>query len=428
MPFFNYYNYNKNFFINCFIAIIPLSLILGNLATNINIILIILLGLSMFGKNTFIINEKIYSYLIFFFFVYLIFTTIFNNWPFLDNDDIYKENLIKSLSYLRFLVFFLVINKLIERGEFNIKLFLTSCAFFSLIISLDITIQFFFKTNILGLNFNSNKPSSFFGNEQIAGGFLQKFSLIFIFFILSKKKFKNENFFLILLFLIFLLPIIFTGNRMPMIIYIMSIFLYFIVEKKLKEIFITFLICFIIIFSFVKIPLNQRLQIDLRVFFIESVKIIKQAPRLFLYNEGESVQFGSTGYLIHFNTGVQIWKKNMVFGHGLKSFKLNCSYENFQTCNTHPHNYFIELLVDTGLIGIVVIYTMFFVSLKNFIKFYYTQNKKIKLISIVFFLLLFFEFFPIRSTGSFFTTNNSTFIFLIFAIFLNLKNLRNHIK
>lgn len=157
----------------------------------------------------------------------------------------------------------------------------------------------------------------------------------------------------------------------------------------------------------------------------ESKYILLNGPRLFLKDELDKNYTWHTGYLIHFYSGIKIWEQKKIIGNGLKSFRLKCTYENFQTCNTHPHNYFIEILIDMGLIGIILIYAIFFVGLANFFKLYLlNKNKHNKYISYIFFLLIFFEFFPIRSTGSFFTTTNSIFIFSILAIFLNVEKIK----
>ena len=171
------------------------------------------------------------------------------------------------------------------------------------------------------------------------------------------------------------------------------------------------------------------MKINLHSFLVDSVKIIKEAPQLFIYNENKSIKNFGTGYIVHFNTGIQIWKKNKVFGNGLKSFKLKCSYQPYQTCNTHPHNYFIEIMVDTGLIGLGTIYLILILGIINFFKKYYNNyNIRNKFIGNIIFLLIVFELFPIRSTGSFFTTGNSFFIFLILPIFLNLNKLHFYNK
>ena len=420
---------NKNFFskiniLNYLISSIPLSLIIGNLATNLNIILICLTGLWLFGRELFFVEKKI-NYLLCLFFIYLIIITTVNNYVLLNKNELYLDHIFKSFFFLRFLLLFLIINKLIEKNHFNTKIFYISCAFFSLIVAIDITIQFIFKYNILGNPIVNNKPSGFFKEENIAGGFLQKFILFFIFLTAFKKKGKNYYILIIGLSILCFLPILFTANRMPTILFIFSIILYFLLEKKLKHLFLILIILIAILFSSTKIIISERLHMDTRAFISDSVNIISSAPRLFIYNNLDNELSWGSGYLTHFNSGVQQWKQNKIFGKGLKSFRLNCSYAKNQTCNTHPHNYFIELMVDTGLIGLTLIYSIFLIGLKKFIKFYFNEmNTNIKLTTIVFFLLIFCEFFPIRSTGSFFTTNNATFIFLILPIFLNFKKIQ----
>jgi len=71
--------FNYNNLINILIAAIPLSLILGNLIVNINIILICILGVAIYKFNTFQINRKKYQYLIYSFFLYLILITLYQN-------------------------------------------------------------------------------------------------------------------------------------------------------------------------------------------------------------------------------------------------------------------------------------------------------------------------------------------------------------
>ena len=418
------YFFDKFNILNFFIASIPLSMILGNLAININIFIIIILGFLSFGIKIFITKKKILNMLIYSFFFYLFAITLLNNWNLLSENILYKEHLIKSLFYLRFLLLFLIIDKLIENKSFNTKFFFISCAFFSLIISIDIIIQFFFKKNIFGFEIIIDKPSSFFGQENIAGGFIQRFIYFFIFLYLIIKKKSNNNFLIFLLLLFFLIPIILTANRMPAIIYAFSVILYFVLEKKFKAIFFSIIILCSIFLTISFTNFSNRLHTDIKIFFIDSKNIIFNAPNLFIKNE-LNYNFLRNDYLIHFNTGIQIWKQNKIFGNGLKSFRLKCTKQKFQTCNTHPHNYIIEIMVDTGLIGLFLIYSVFFIGLKNFLKYYQnSKNLNDKMLFAALFLSIALEFFPIRSTGSFFTTGNSVFIFLILPIFLNIEKIK----
>ena len=127
--------FSKKSLLNILISLIPLSLIVGNLIINLNIVLICLLGLIIYRFEIFRLNKKKYQYLIYSFFLYLIFITFFRNFPNLDLNVLFKDHIIKSFLFLRFFIFFLVINKIVEEGSFNTKLFFISSAFFSFIVA-----------------------------------------------------------------------------------------------------------------------------------------------------------------------------------------------------------------------------------------------------------------------------------------------------
>ena len=415
---------NRIKLLNCFIAIIPLSLIIGNLVVNLNVIIICILGFIIYGKKIFLINDKKYQYLIYLFFFYLIFITLINNFPNFEANPTYKENFFKSIFFLRYLLLFLVINKLIETDQFNLKIFYYSATFFSIIISVDLIIQVLLGKNLLGYTITHNRPSSFFGEENIAGGYLQKIALFPIFLFISKIK---NNFKILLIFLVFLLIIFLSGNRMPTIIFFFTIIIFFIIEKNLKIIFLAIFLTLAMLFVIIKIPLegSDRNQFAIKDFAVQVNDIIFKLPKLFKDN---NVVIKSA-YLLHFNSGIQMWKDDKIFGKGLKSFRLNCKFGKNLVCNTHPHNYFIEIMVDMGLLGLILIYSIFVISLIKFVKFYSLRKKKRdKLFLLPFLFITFFELFPFRSSGSFFTTSNAVIIFLVLAIFINSEKIKNFIK
>lgn len=414
---------NRINLLNYFVAIIPLSLIMGNLVVNLNVIIICILGFIIYGKKIFLINDKKYQYLIYLFFFYLIFITSINNFPNFEINPTYKENFFKSIFFLRYLLLFLVINKLIETDQFNLKIFYYSATFFSIIISIDLIIQVIFGKNLLGYTITHNRPSSFFGEENIAGGYLQKIALFPIFLFISKIK---NNFKILLIFLVFLLPIFLSGNRMPTIIFFFTVIIFFIIEKNLKIIFIAIFLTFALSFVLIKSPIGgSKLQFAIKDFALQTNDLIFKLPKLFQDNN----QVIKSGYPLHFNSGIQIWKDDKIFGKGLKSFRLNCKFGKNLVCNTHPHNYFIEIMVDMGLLGLILIYSIFVISLIKFVKFYSLRKKKEdKLFLLPFLFVTFFEFFPFRSSGSFFTTSNAVLIFLFLAIFINSEKIKNFIK
>ena len=113
-------------------------------------------------------------------------------------------------------------------------------------------------------------------------------------------------------------------------------------------------------------------------------------------------------------------EKNKIFGNGIKSFRFNCAFGKNETCTTHPHIYIIEILLDVGVVGFILVGSIIFLSIYDYIKIYRNKlNFNSKLVSFPFFLIIVCEFFPIHSTCSFFTTNNASIIFLILPMLIN---------
>ena len=150
----------------------------------------------------------------------------------------------------------------------------------------------------------------------------------------------------------------------------------------------------------------------------------------------------NSGYNRVYRTAFTIWKEQPIFGFGLKSFRLKCwemgpqnrnleaekiaaeSDLSIFSCSTHPHHYYLELLCETGLIGTILMVIFFLILLKEAFCYLKKYNKKIvleKLFLIPIIIVIFLEIWPLRSSGSFFTTTNATFFWLSAAILLTNK-------
>jgi hypothetical protein len=134
---------------------------------------------------------------------------------------------------------------------------------------------------------------------------------------------------------------------------------------------------------------------------------------------GKVIPLKST-YIKEFNSGYQTWLEHKYVGGGIKSFRHNCITFN---CSSHPHNYYLEILAELGLIGFFLILIVFFTVL--FKSFFSQRTKEPSLtydkIIVPFMFLFLIEIFPIKSTGSFFTTGNATYLFLIMSITIALS-------
>ena len=134
-------------------------------------------------------------------------------------------------------------------------------------------------------------------------------------------------------------------------------------------------------------------------------------------------------------TALDLWKKNKIFGGGIKSFRIDCQklqsdeynlgdgYDKTKKnrlCSNHPHNYYFEVLAETGVTGLFTVLLMAYLFiifiLKNYRLFKGKNVENLLLLAST--TSLFLEVFPIKSTGSIFSTNNATYIVLISSIIL----------
>ncbi len=435
MHFFSNHSNSKINFLSILLSLMPISFIAGNMIININIIFILLVSLFFYGKKIFQFNYLLLDKLIIIYFLLIIFTGFYNYYFFdLENVNSYIISPTKSLLFLKYLILYLIIRFLVSNGLISLKLFFISCALSSVFVSLDIFYQFYNGKDIFGLETIGigRKLSGPFGDELIAGSFIQRFSL-FAFFVFpiffSKYSNKISKFLIPILFVIFLLGIILSGNRMPMILFIFSIFLILLLQKQTRKFFIPFIIIFCVIFSIL-----FNFNVEVRTNFKNLNKQLTTMSTLIL--SGDYNNYNNTSYLREFSSFYETWLMNKYIGGGIKNFRFYCHHrpkieKNAKfICNMHPHNYYLEILTETGIVGFGLISIIFLILLyKTFYKKYFTNTSiKDNNLIIPFIFLFIVEIFPIKSTGSFFTTGNSTYLFLIMGILVGLLSKDNILK
>ena len=94
-------------------------------------------------------------------------------------------------------------------------------------------------------------------------------------------------------------------------------------------------------------------------------------------------------------------------------------------CSNHPHNYYLEILTDLGVVGFAITLIISSIFIGFLIKNYnlLNQNNLKNLFLLATTISLFLEVFPIKGTGSIFTTNNATYIIILSGILLSYKNI-----
>lgn len=436
--------------INILFFLFPISFIIGSLIVTINLYSFLILSYIYIKRKNYKFNLDYTNIILIFFFLLIIISSYINI------ESIKYDFFVRSVLLFRFALLYLIIEVLLINRILNLKKFFIVSLLCTFFVSIDIIIQYMMGYNLFGQTEVGGKLSGVFGSEAIAGGYIQKFALMSFFgflFLCDKKKYKKVGLF-ILIFLI-LMGAFFASNKMPLILLFSSLILLSLIDKKNRYIIISSTILFIstsmLLLSSEKNffhgdeKLKDRYKYAYEKFFLVSHGEKKDSEIAELKKNEEKTKdksikknnskFGETGKLNlqalnHtriYITAIKSWEKNPLIGRGYKSFRIKCHEILDETrykrkfglrCATHPHNYHLEILHDFGLIGFLII--SFFILIKLFfiIKKYLSVNKN-KIYSMYFYpiiLTALVEVWPLKSTGSLFTTWNGSAVWLIIAL------------
>ena len=419
---------NHNLFNKIFLYIVfffPLVLILRSVAINIVAIFtsIILLVFCIKKIETDFFKNRFLIYLI----VFLSF--IFINTLIHDLDLI---AILKSLGNYRYLALAMTVYIALRNSSDKLKNNLIYFNLFLIIfVGLDIFYQYIFQKDIFGFvpgmcdesGKNCQRFSGVFGNALIGGGYLSQIGLLVFFLLPNLKNYKSYftrmREFLFIAFLFF--AILISGERNALLIFILSICLFYIFQKKFLNLISMFIIFFILSFS-----LSQKIEsINTRFF-----NPISSLSNLSMHNENSSVikKIKDSPWSWHYQAAIELFLERPIIGHGSKSFRVLCKdtdinkrlmkiNQSYTVCSSHPHNYLLEFLAEHGLVGATFfICLIFYIIFKlRLIKNYSKKEAKV-LLGLG--SLLIAIMFPLKPSGSFFTTFNASMLFYIIGFYL----------
>lgn len=420
--------YSKIKILSFIVYLLPIFLIFSIFVADLIVVIISLFFFYISYKNNFKYLENIYFK---YFILYWIYISILS----LSSLSI-ADSLKSSLPYIRFIIFPLIIFYLIRQNNKFLTIFFYTMLFIILTLIFDSFYEFFIGKNILGYgNLEKGRLVSFFKDEYILGSYITKmfFLTASLWFIISgnnNKKKKHYNYFFFGLFYISCFTVVFlSGDRMPLLLFILGSIIFLILSNfKIRFKLLFVLISISIILS--TLSLNQKiydrlvkrtlLELGYESGLVEGSRIYK-----IQLDSGKTITFLTQhqNYLI---TSYNIFKENPIFGKGNKGFKLNCAKYKIDSssCSSHPHNTYIQLLVENGIIGFLFFFSIFLYLSLVFLKqiFFKIKKNNDKILSnsqLCILICIYLNLWPLVQTGNFFNNWIAIMYYLPIGFLLN---------
>jgi O-antigen ligase len=398
----------KNFFYitipSVLTTLIPFFLITGSLLTNISVSICSIIFLINSCRNKlYKFYQNSFFYFFFIFFLIMLISSIFSLEP--------LKYLKKSLYYLRFIFFSLSTWYLIEQNKkLLLHIFIVILCCFSFLI-IDALIQYYIGQNIFGFKiFSPNRISSFFGDELVMGSYLSRLLpiLICLYLVFIKNFNVKHSIFLILLLSLIGFLIFLSGERAALFYFV----LFFFISMSIIKLFfvrISLVVSFFIILLIIYFNEN----VSSRIFYLSKYQLL----------EDKTIFFSSHHTQLYLSSFEIFLANNLWIGSGPGSFRdicyklLDYKKDTLWFCSTHPHNTYLQALVELGIIGFIMIILALLFSIKIFLK-KEENSLSIRLLSICFIISL----FPLIPSGNLFGSWISTIYYYPVGIYLFLKN------
>ncbi len=394
------------------LCLFPFLFVSGPLLTDLSIVLINIYFLVsiIINKDFYLIKNKFFKIFLIFY-LYLVFNSIFVSGEFIS---------IKSaIPYIRFGLFVFAIFYILSKNQDKIKYLFFSILTIVLTLSIDSIFQKVFGFNFIGLKMtHSVRISSFFGDELILGSFIAK-TIPLLIALTYYFNFKKRNLISIGFIIISTFPIILSAEKTALVLFLIFLFIFFIALQENLKIKLSLLI--ILISSIITI-----------FFLYPNIKnrVIDQA----ITNTQGGKYIFSRVHESHYKTALRMFVDKPFLGHGPKMFRIKCSEKKYQedqfSCSTHPHNFYIQLLAETGLIGSIFLIIFYLWIVREYFKEIYKlfKKKQINLTKYYFLSSLIIIFLPISPSGNFFNNwvaSNYSFSIGLLYFFIN-NNIKNN--
>lgn len=338
----NIYKLNIVNILSYFLILLPVLLISGPFLSDLSVSILAITSFFYLKNKKFFNN--------YFFIIFMIFWALILLSSFFSQDKVLSFK--NSIFYFRFCLFSLFVWWILEYDNKILKKIYFILLLCFCVIIFDSFFQYFNGVNILNMKIvNQDRISSFFGEELKMGGFLMRlFPFLIALSLFFYKKRKHEKF--LILAIIFIILVQFTiflsGERSSFFLFNFTIILFLFFLNDFKNIkiflFLVYSISLVLILS-IDTPFKERI-INLT---IKQTQINQLEKEKYIF---------SKQYHEHYLSSWKMFKDNILIGIGPKNFRVKCKdiKYNFSklTCSTHPHNFPLQILSETGIFSFLI--------------------------------------------------------------------------
>ena len=330
------------------ISFMPLFLISGPFLSDLSVVLVgIFFLINIILKKDYDFIKSKFSIIFVIFFLYLLINSTVNYY------DYHTVRI--SLGYLRFGLFSLGVFYFLEKKQELLKWLFYTFIFCFIILIFDGFYQYIFKYNIFNVQVDpSGRVSSLFGSELVLGSYLARLYPIFLglTFYLFKTK-KKIILFVTFLFILTEILIFLSGERS-------AFFL-----NTLAAIFVTLMVRDFKFIRFVSLTLSIILIFLITIYDDTAKKRIWDSTIDQMGINSKKINLFSVVHESHYLSAYKMFLDKKFLGIGVRNFRNFCSQpeyfgEHERSCSTHPHNTYIQILAETGLIGFAFIILILF--------------------------------------------------------------------
>ena len=267
--------------------------------------------------------------------------------------------------------------------------------------------QTFYGKNLFGYPlYNSYRVSSFFGSELILGSYLARLFPIFFGLFVYLDQLKKNKFTLFFVTIIFILSeglILVSGERLAL--FFMNLSAIYIIlmikQYKIYRLWTYILSIILIAVLMTTFPNTKERFIDQTINDLtRNQNLNKEDDKLYIFSKPHTDMY---------ITAYRIFLDNKYFGVGPRQYRNTCDQYSVSeySCETHPHNTYMELLSESGVFAFLIVAIFFslliYISIKHFIfKFIHGKKGLLNDFEICLISAVILSIWPFAPSGSFF--------------------------